>query len=78
MLNPLFILSGFAFPISSMPKVLQWFTYLNPLRYYLVVIRATFLKGVGLEDLWPQITAMAVLAVALLTLSILRFRKSLE
>ena len=44
-LSPFFILSGFAFPISSMPQVLQWFTYINPLRYYLVVIRGTFLKG---------------------------------
>ena len=42
-LNPLFILSGFSFPISSMPDVLQWFTYVNPLRYFLVVIRGTFL-----------------------------------
>ncbi len=77
-LNPIFILSGFAFPISSMPTALQWITRLDPERYYLVVIRATFLKGVGLADLWPQMTSMAVLGVALLTLSILRFRKSLD
>lgn len=44
-LNPFFILSGFSFPISSMPQVLQWFTYVNPLRYYLVVIRGTFSKA---------------------------------
>jgi ABC-2 type transport system permease protein len=44
-LNPLFILSRFSFPISSMPDVLQWFTYANPLRYYLIVIRGTFLEG---------------------------------
>ena len=77
-LSPFFILSGFAFPISSMPVVLQWFTYLNPLRYYLVVIRGTFLKGVGIGVLWPQFAAMAALAAVLLTLSILRFRKTLE
>ena len=77
-LNPFFILSGFSFPISSMPQVLQWFTYANPLRYYLVVIRDTFLKGVGLSVLWPQLAALAALAVVLLTTSILRFRKSLE
>ena len=77
-LNPFFILSGFSFPISSMPDVLQWLTYLNPLRYFLVVIRGTFLKGVGLNVLWPDLAAMAAIAVALLTLSILRFRKSLE
>ncbi len=77
-LSPFFILSGFAFPISSMPQVLQWATYINPLRYYLVVIRGTLLKGVGVSVLWPQFVAMAVLAAALLTLSILRFRKTLE
>jgi ABC-2 type transport system permease protein len=77
-LSPFFILSGFAFPISSMPQVLQWFTYVNPLRYYLVVIRGVLLKGVGLSVLWPEFVAMAVIASVLLTLSILRFRKSLE
>jgi ABC-2 type transport system permease protein len=77
-LNPFFILSGFSFPISSMPQVLQWLTYVNPLRYYLVVIRGTFLKGVGLDVLWPELAAMAAIAAILLTTSILRFRKSLE
>lgn len=77
-LNPFFILSGFSFPIASMPKVLQWFTYVNPLRYYLVVIRDTFLKGVGLSVLWPHLAAMAAIAAVLLATSILRFRKSLE
>ena len=78
LVNPLFILSGFAFPISAMPKVLQWFTLINPLRYFLVVIRAVFLKGVGIADLWQSLLAMAVLATAMLTLSVLRFRKSLD
>ena len=77
-LSPLFILSGFAFPVTSMPLVLQWFTYANPLRYYLVVIRGTFLKGIGMSVLWPDFLAMAALAAVLLTLSILRFRKTLE
>ena len=78
LLNPIFILSGFAFPISSMPPVLQWLTYLNPLRYFLVVMRAVFLKGVGFAALWPQLAAMAVLAVAMLGASVMRFRKSLD
>lgn len=77
-LNPFFILSGFSFPIASMPRVLQWFTYVNPLRYYLVVIRGTFLKGVGMDVLWPQFAAMAAIAAVLLAASILGFRKSLE
>ena len=75
---PSILLSGFMFPISSMPQVLQWFTYINPLRYYLIVIRGVLLKGVGLDVLWPELLAMAALAAALLALSILRFRKTLE
>ncbi len=77
-LNPLFILSGFSFPIVSMPQVLQWFTYVNPLRYFLIVIRGTFLKGIGIAILWPELLAMAAIAAVLLTFSILRFSKSLE
>jgi ABC-2 type transport system permease protein len=77
-LNPLFILSGFSFPISSMPKVLQWFTYIDPLRYFLVIIRSTFLKGVGIGVLWPELAALAAISGGLLLASILRFRKSLE
>jgi ABC-2 type transport system permease protein len=50
----------------------------NPLRYFLVVIRGTFLKGIGLDILWPDFLAMAVIAAALLAVSILRFQKSLE
>ncbi|MGZ5093817.1 MAG: ABC transporter permease, partial [Burkholderiales bacterium] len=68
----------FSFPIASMPPFLQWLTYLDPLRYYLVVIRGTFLKGVGMNVLWPEFLAMAVLAGALLTISVARFRKSLD
>jgi ABC-2 type transport system permease protein len=77
-INPLMILSGFAFPIAAMPRMLQWFTYINPLRYFLVVVRAVFLKGVGLGALWPDLTALAALAAGMLTISILRFRKSLD
>jgi ABC-2 type transport system permease protein len=77
-LNPLFILSGFCFPITSMPQVLQWFTYINPLRYYLIVIRGTLLKGVGISVLWTDFVAMGAIGLILLTLSILRFRKTLE
>ncbi len=76
--NPLFILSGFAFPISAMPPVLQWLTFLNPLRYFLVVLRAVFLKGAGMGVLWPQFAAMAALGVVMLTFSVLRFSKSLD
>ena len=73
-----FILSGFAFPIAAMPRLLQWFTLVNPLRYFLVVIRAVFLKGVGFAVLWPQLGALAGLAAVMLLLSVLRFRASLQ
>ena len=78
LVNPLFTLSGFSFPIASMPVFLQWLTYLDPLRDYLVVIRGTFLKGVGMSVLWPDLLAMALLGGGLLTISTLRFRKSLD
>ena len=61
-----------------MPGALQWLTYLDPVRYYLVIIRGTFLKGVGMAVLWPQMLALTVLSAALLTACILRFRKSLD
>ena len=77
-INPLFILSGFMFPIAAMPVLLQWLSYVNPLRYYLIIIRSTFLKGVGFSILWPQFFALAILGTVLLTASILRFRKSLD
>jgi ABC-2 type transport system permease protein len=77
-LTPTFTLSGFAFPISGMPKVMQWITYLNPLRYYIVVLRGVFVKGTGLAILWPQMAAMTLLGVAMLGLCIVRFRKSLD
>lgn len=75
---PAFMLSGFAFPIRSMPVVVQWLTYLNPLRYFIEIVRGLFLKGVGLSILWPQMLALAVYGVTVLTLSSLRFHKSLD
>lgn len=75
---PASILSGFSFPISSMPGALQWITYLDPLRYYLVVVRGVFLKGIGVGILWPQMIAMGVLGSGLLALSVVRFKNSLE
>ena len=76
--NPAFMLSGFSFPIATMPLFMQWLSTINPMSYYLIIIRGTFLKGVGLAVLWPQMLALAALGVALLGLSVLRFRKSLD
>ena len=75
---PAITFSGFGFPISTMPHWLQMMTYAVPLRYFLVVLRGTYLKGVGMSVLWPQMAAMAGLGVGLLGLAILRFRKSLD
>jgi drug efflux transport system permease protein len=75
---PAITFSGFAFPISTMPQWLQYITYLSPLRYFLVVLRSVYLKGVGLEVLWPQMAAMAALGFLLLALSVLRFHKAMD
>jgi ABC-2 type transport system permease protein len=74
---PQIYLSGFIFPIQNMPALFQWLTYLMPLRYYAVILRGVFLKGVGLEVLWPQAIALVVLGAAILTLARARFRRRL-
>jgi ABC-2 type transport system permease protein len=75
---PFFMLSGFVFPIANMPECVQWLTYLNPLRYFLVIIRGIFLKGVDLHVLWPQYVYMTVLGLIVFTAAIVRFRKRLD
>jgi len=77
-MNPAFILSGFAFPLENMPEWLQTLTYLNPLRYFLIIIRGVFLKGVGLEVLWHQMLALGILGGLMIALSSVRFRKRLK
>jgi ABC-2 type transport system permease protein len=76
-LLPQVYLSGFAFPIQNMPPVFQYLTYLIPLRYYVIILRGVFLKGVGLEVLWPQALVLVLLGAAILTLARLRFRRRL-
>jgi ABC-2 type transport system permease protein len=76
--QPFFLLSGFAFPIRNMPVAVQYLTYLNPVRYFTEIVRGLFLRGVGVEVLWPQMVALAVFGTAILTLSALRFRKRLD
>jgi ABC-2 type transport system permease protein len=75
---PAITFSGFGFPISTMPQWLQYLTFLSPLRYFLVVLRGTYLKGIGMEILWPQMLAMAVLGISLLTIAVVRFHKALD
>jgi ABC-2 type transport system permease protein len=73
---PAMLLSGFAFPIENMPRSIQYLTYANPLRYYLVCIRGIFLKGVSSDILWPQFLGLFVIGSTILTFAVLRFRKS--
>ena len=75
---PAITFSGFGTPISSMPEWLQTLTYLNPLRHFLEVLRGVYLKGVGLDVLWPQMAAMSLLAFVMLAISVARFQKSLD
>lgn len=74
---PAILLSGLVFPIHNMPWAAQLFTYINPLRYFIIVLQDLFLKGVGLAVLWPQFAAMGLLGVVLLGLSVWRFQDRL-
>jgi ABC-2 type transport system permease protein len=74
-LTPMIYLSGFIFPIENMPPVIQYATYLIPLRYFLVIVRGIFLKGIGLDLLWPQAAALAAWGAVVLALAVARSRK---
>ena len=74
-LVPNILLSGFMFPIQSMPEAMQWFTTILPMRYYLVIVRGIMMKGLGLADLWNQVLPLATLGAVIFTISWLRFRR---
>jgi ABC-2 type transport system permease protein len=74
-LMPMIYLSGFVFPIENMPRVIQLATYVIPLRYFLIIVRGIFLKGIGLELLWPQALALASWGGVVLLLAVARSRK---
>lgn len=74
---PIILLSGFIFPIENMPKVIQATSYINPLRYFLIVIRGIFLKGIGWEFLWPQILMLAMMGMCTISLAVKRFQKTI-
>lgn len=76
-LMPMMFLSGMIFPISSMPRVVQWLTFVNPLRYQIGILRSLFLKGAGAADLWPQLVPMAAMAVGLMLIAARRFNRRL-
>lgn len=71
---PALVFSGFMFPISSMPEAFQQATLANPLRHFLEVVRGIFLKAAGVEDLWPQLVALLIMAAGGMWLGTRRFR----
>jgi C-terminal, D2-small domain, of ClpB protein/ABC-2 type transporter len=77
-MQPMFMLSGFTVPIRNMPDAIQYLTYLNPLRYYMEIVRGVFLKGSGLDVLWPQTAALMIIGLVIISLSVLRFKKRLD
>ena len=75
---PMVYLSGFAFPIENMPKIIQYISYLIPLRYFIAIIRGVILKGIGFNELWQEASVLLLMGISILFLSSLRFRKKLE
>jgi ABC-2 type transport system permease protein len=75
---PFTFLSGFTFPIANMPVFIQYLTRVIPLRYFLEIVRGIFLKGAGTSQLWPQALALFIIGAAVLTMSVMRFRRRLE
>ncbi|MBS1518077.1 MAG: ABC transporter permease [Bacteroidetes bacterium] len=75
---PMIFLSGFSFPIESMPQAIQYITYLVPLRYFIIIIRGIVLKGLGFADLWQEVAVLFMMGVFIMLISSLRFKKNLE
>ena len=75
---PSMFLSGFIYPVAAMPRVLQFISYAIPLRYFLIVVRGIVLKAVGVPELWPEVIALTIFAVAVITAASARFQKRLN
>ncbi len=75
---PAFMLSGFAFPIRNMPVAVQYLTLLDPLRYFMQIVRGIFLKGAGFDLIWRDMAALLAYGIAILGLSAIRFQKRLD
>lgn len=73
---PTMLLSGLMFPVASMPAFFQWVTLANPMRHYLEIVRAVFLKGAGIEAFVPQFTLLVVIGVVVFTAAVRRFHKT--
>lgn len=77
-LMPNILLSGFMFPLDAMPRVVQWFSYVLPLTYYLTILRGILLKGVGINALWHETLILIGFATALIVVSVRRFSKTVS
>ncbi len=75
---PSIFLSGFIYPVAAMPRVLQFVSHAIPLRYYLIVVRGIVLKGVGMPALWPEVIALSIFAMVVITGAVTRFKKRLD
>lgn len=75
---PMVFLSGFAFPVENMPKIIQVISYIVPLRYFNTIIRGIILKGLGFADLWVEALVLFAMGLVILLLSSLRFNKNLD
>jgi ABC-2 type transport system permease protein len=78
LLTPAILLSGQIFPIANMPRLFQYITYVNPLRYFTIIVQGIFLKGMGLENLWQEMAAMTLMGMAMISLSVYRFQRRLH
>ena len=74
---PMMFFSGFVFPIENMPTIIQYVSYVIPLRYYFIIVRGLFLKGVRLDILWPQVLPLLIFGTVILSMSVMRFQKKL-
>ncbi|MBP9192700.1 MAG: ABC transporter permease [Ignavibacteria bacterium] len=75
---PMIFLSGFSFPIENMPQIIQYITYIIPLKYFIIIIRGIVIKGLGFDNLWKELTILFFMGVFILTISSMRFSKRLE
>jgi ABC-2 type transport system permease protein len=75
---PMIFLSGFAFPVENMPKIIQYISYIIPLKYFINIIRGVIIKGIGFSELWIDALVLLVMGLIIFVLSSLRFRKRLE
>ena len=74
---PSMLLSGMIFPISSMPDILQWISYINPVRWFVQAIRDVMIRGVGLGDVWQEVLILLAMTIFLMVFSIKKFKNRL-